>query len=275
MLVIGPLLGANVNRAASSLKTYGIPLISPLTPKVAMGSNVFQSRPSDKTLRNKMLAFLKSEYTDQNIIIIADGKNAGAKARLKAMFPNAKEVNPRSGEKGLFLWPDDIPNQISEFKENWILLETNDIPLISNVTTNLNALVATRKVTLFTTNKGTAYDSDEIQHMHLMNLNFHFPSMDSGMHNKVIDAFADAYEDAYGVSPSRFATRGYDITYDTILRLAYANDLYAAANSDLETEYIENKFHYEKSNGGYVNNAVYLMKYSDGLMLEEVILEVE
>ncbi len=152
-----------------------------------------------------------------------------------------------------------------------MILETNDIPLISNVTTNLNTLTATRQVTLFTTNKGSAYDSDEIQHLHLTNLNFHFPSIDNETTNDRADAFIAAYEDKYTISPSRFATRGYDIMYDTLLRLAYAKDLYSAASTGIETQNIENKFRYKQtSTGGFYNTAVYLMKYGENLQLEEV-----
>lgn len=270
-VVIGPVIGANVNRAASVLRGKGIPVISPLTGTINMGSNVFQSRPSDGMLQDHMLAYLKAFGKNKNIVIIADAKNGTSKSKLKAIFPKAKEVVPRSGDKGYYLYPDDIPNQISETTENWVILETNDIPLISNVTTSLNTLVATRTITLFTTNKGSAYDSDEIQHMHLTNLKFHFPSIDNETYNDRTEAFTEAYEDKYIISPSRYAIRGYDIMYDTLLRLAYAKDLYSAAGTGIETENIENKFHYSKTaSGGFYNTAVYLMKYGEDLQLEEV-----
>jgi hypothetical protein len=218
-----------------------------------------------------MLAYLKAYGKGKNIVIIADSKNGKSKSKLKAIFPNAKEVAPRSGDKGYFLNPSDIPNQISETAENWVILETNDIPLISNVTTNLNTLSSTRKVTLFTTHKGSAYDSDDIQHMHLTNLKFHFPSIDNEAARKRSEVFREVYEDKYTISPSRFAIRGYDVMYDTLLRLAYAKDLYSAAGTGVETENIENKFYYRKTaSGGFQNTAVYLMKYAENLKLEEV-----
>ncbi|MFT5751433.1 MAG: LysM repeat protein [Flavobacteriales bacterium] len=269
--VIGPVIGTNVNRAASVLRSKGIPVISPLTGTINMGSNVFQSRPSDAMLQDYMLAYLKAYGKGKNIVIIADSKNGKSKSKLKAIFPNAKEVAPRSGDKGYFLNPSDIPNQISETAENWVILETNDIPLISNVTTNLNTLSSTRKVTLFTTHKGSAYDSDDIQHMHLTNLKFHFPSIDNEAARKRSEVFREVYEDKYTISPSRFAIRGYDVMYDTLLRLAYAKDLYSAAGTGVETENIENKFYYRKTaSGGFQNTAVYLMKYAENLKLEEV-----
>ncbi len=272
-VVIGPLIAGNFNRASSLLAPKNIPLISPLTRKVDGKSNVFQSRPSVDMLRNAMVDYIKSNAIDKNIIIIADDKNNAVKGKLTSLFPEAKVVNPRKGDNGLFLYPDDIPSQISETKENWVILETSDVPLISTVTTRLNTLVATHQVTLFTTNKvSRTYNSDAIQHMHLMNLNFHFPSMNKEYDYEANKVFIDAYEERYDISPSEEAIRGYDITYDTLLRLAFAKDLYSAASTGIETGYIENKFRYgKKSSGGFYNTAIYLMKYTEGLKLEEVV----
>lgn len=274
--VIGPLLGSNLNRASSVLRPMNVPVISPLSSNVNGGSNVFISKPSDNAQQLLMLEYLKQHGQDKNIIILADAKSKGIATKLKALFPSAKTVTPRTTDKGYYLNPNDIPSQLLDDKENWIILETNDVPLISNVTTNLNAQIATRKVTLFTTSKGRAYDSDEIQHTHLSNLNFHFPSVGKEYKYKSSKAFIDTYESMYGVSPSEEAIRGYDLMYDTLLRLTYAKDLYSAAATGIETDYIENKFRYtNRSNGGFSNEAVYLLRYTESLELEEVKTMVE
>lgn len=270
-VVIGPLLASNFNRASTLLARQRVPLISPITQNVDFRSNVFQSRPSKAQLREVMIDYLKPRAAGKNIIIIADKKNGKVKTRLQSLFPSAKVVTIRDGDNGPYLGQYDITDKISEFQENWVILETNDVPLISSVTTKLNTLVTSRKVTLFTTNKGRGYDSDAIQNMHLMRLHFHFPSMNKEYTYSTTKEFVDAYEDRYDITPSKEAIRGYDIAYDTLLRLAFAENLYDAAKSGIETSYIENKFRYDqKSSGGFYNNAIYLIKYSEGLMLEEV-----
>ncbi|RMB57577.1 LysM peptidoglycan-binding domain-containing protein [Dokdonia sinensis] len=273
-VVIGPLIKANVNRASSLLSRKGIPLIA-LSSGIEMRNTTFQTRPSDKILRDRMLSYLKANGQGKNIVIIADAKNSSNKSKLMALFPTAKTVTPRSSDSGYYLYPDDIPKQISATQDNWVILETNDVPLISNVTTSLNTMVADKNVTLFTTDKGSAYDSDEIQHMHLMNLKFHFPSFSKEILSETTLSFDDAYEDMFDVSPSMVAKRGYDIAYDVILRLAYADDLFQAAASGVETQYIEHKFHYSNDgSSGFYNDAVYLMKYGEDLQLEEVKMTV-
>jgi len=275
--VIGPLLGNNINRAASVLTSQNTPVISPITTRVKMSSNIFQSRPNDLLLKNKMLDYLKANRAGKNIILIADGKNATVKAKIKAAIPNIIEVNPRTSEKGIYLYPDDIPSKLSKTLENWVILETNDLPLISNVTTSLNAQIEDMaKITLLTCKKGDAYASNEIHNTHLTNLNFHYPSIDREYTMNEEGGFFEAYEEAYGESPGEYAIRGYDITLDTILRLAYAGNLFDAAHTGIETNYVENKFRYVRhAGGGYHNEAVYLMKYGPDLSLEEVIINVE
>jgi hypothetical protein len=45
--------------------------------------------------------------------------------------------------------------------------------------------------------------------------------------------------------------------------------LYDASQDNIETAYLENKFNYSKQLfGGYFNNAVYVVKYSDLTIVE-------
>ena len=69
--------------------------------------------------------------------------------------------------------------------------------------------------------------------------------------------------------PNRFAVRGFDLTYDVILRLASSEDIFTAPKQEFETQYIENKFRYSKSLlSGYQNNAFYIIKYQDNLQFQ-------
>ena len=62
--------------------------------------------------------------------------------------------------------------------------------------------------------------------------------------------------------------RGFDVTYDVLLRLASAENLYESIREEGTTQYIENKFSYEhRSNGGYINNSIYILSYDKDLNL--------
>ena len=271
--VIGPLLTSNVEKATEALRSRAIPVVSPIVPSVTMSPNLFQSRPDDKILKEQMLNFIKQEGRGKNIIVVADSKNQNTKDRILSLYPDAKLVSPRSSGNGYYIKASDLVSKMSRTIQNWVILETNDIALISNITTTLSTQLSQSEITLLTTDKGSAYESDDVSNITLMKLNFHFPSVDREYDFKH-ENFIRAYTSKYGYAPNSYAVRGYDVTFDTLLRLAAAESLYSAADAGYITQYVENKFNYiqDPVSSGYYNKASYILKY--GKDLEEIVVEV-
>lgn len=264
--IIGPILPSTFNRVSSAVRSSNTPIFAPFSNKgLQMYSNVYQTLPPDDLLREKMLKYIKNNATNKNVIIIADKNNAAIKSKLQALVPGAKVINPIEDK---FIRLDEINPFLSSEKENWVVVETNSIPLLTNITGVVNsAQTPEYKITLLTTLKGDAYDSDNISNMHLSNLHFHFPTID-----KLSDVnanFSKQFDAKYGTTPNRYATRGFDLTMDVILRLAYNKNLDYVSAKVSETEYVENKFDYKKGlSGGYYNTALYIVKY-DNLEIKE------
>jgi hypothetical protein len=119
---------------------------------------------------------------------------------------------------------------------------------------------------MFTTNKNRAFENEVISNSHLSNLNFTYPSVYREVGN---DAFVKRYRKRFGDTPDRYAVRGFDIAYDLVLKLAYKNDLMEVSKLIGETEYIGNKFSYEKDfSSGYFNQASYIMSYENMRIIE-------
>ena len=79
------------------------------------------------------------------------------------------------------------------------------------------------------------------------------------------------YNAKYGIAPNKYAVRGYDIMYDTLLRLANSDTYMESLENNIATEYIENKFSYvENGISGYMNNGIYIMQYGENLTLKPV-----
>lgn len=265
--VIGPLLRKTVEKAANVLEETNTPVFSPLTNKnVTMSSNLFQTLPSDAMLKDALLAYLKTYAADKNVVVISDKKHAKQKQLLLNTFPNAKTIAPR--EEG-FVYLVDIEKQLSPSKENWFVLNSDDPIIVGNVVSLLNGMPLEKQIRLFTLDKNDAYEFDDVSNMNLAKLQFTFPSVNKGYDYTKKDAFLVSYKNKYGVLPNKFAVRGFDVTYDVLLRLASEEDVYKASSTDFETEYIENKFRYEKKQfSGYENTAVYVLKYTDQLQFE-------
>ncbi|MGS2762298.1 amino acid ABC transporter substrate-binding protein [Sinomicrobium sp. M5D2P9] len=263
--VIGPFLTTPFNEVAAGVR--GVPVFLPFSGNVKPLNNIFQTVPDDHVLRDKMIGYIKSRVGDRQVIVIADSGNAGVREKLQQELPGVKVLSPTEDK---FIRLDDLQKILSETKENWVIVETGDIVMLTNVTGVLNSARSDkRKITMFTTKKGNAYDSESVSNFHLANLNFHYPTVDKASSGE--GAFVKAYAERFGISPNRYAARGYDLTLDVILRLAYNKDLYSTTSAIGETEYVENKFKYhKKSLGGYYNNGAYIVRYTDKLEIEEV-----
>jgi LysM repeat protein len=267
--VIGPLRQKNVEVAAAMLRDTKTPVFSPLSNlEMEAYSNCFQTVPTNVMLRRSMLEFLKANSQDKNLLLISDTNRKSQKAEIVNALPGIKTISPR--EKG-FLYVVDIDTKLVKEQENWVILESNEPTIISNVVGLLNGIPESYRLRLFTLDKNDAFDYHDVSNLHLAKLNFTFPSVNKSYNYKEKDPFLVSYKNKYGVYPNRYAVRGFDITYDILLRLATADDVYEATESDYETEYVENKFRYTRnSSRGYQNQATYLIKYMNNLEFEIV-----
>lgn len=267
--VIGPLLQKNVEKASALLKDKKIPVFSPLSNReMAMTDNLFQTLPTNAVLQKIMIRYLKQNSSGKNIIIISDSKRATQRGMIQTAMPDSKTVSPRGGG---YIQASDITAVASSGMENWVILESENPVLVSSAVNVLAAMASNYKIRLFTLDKNEAYEWHEVSSTRLAKLNFTFPSVNRNISEDDRNPFLISYKNKYGVLPNRFAIRGFDVTYDVLLRLASEKDIYDAILPKSETVYIENKFRYEKSTTeGYCNEAAYILKYNDELNFEIV-----
>ena len=270
--VIGPMYPSNVDTVVKELKKYNTPVFSPISKKDTESfNNFFQTRPGDKMLQDKLISYIKKDSTDKNIVLIVQqgAKFDSLRNRLKTVFPLAKIAKLQEGN---YLYEVDLNKVLDKDRKNWVILESDDVAMISNVTPFLNAKAESHQITLFTTDKNSAFDDDSISNEHLSKLQLHYPSVDKESDEiSETDSFVKNYKAKYGVAPNKYIVRGFDIAYDVLLRLGTAEDLYQAANFRGTTEYNENKFDYMRDDdGGFYNKAVYLIKFNDNLELSVI-----
>lgn len=272
--VIGPMKEENFDRVALALKDDRIPVIAAMNKPKEVYGNVFQTIPEDKLLRKAIIDFVKADSLKSKVVIISDHGHKASSEALKAEFPDARIIFSRKDKKeqtkdGFFVYPNDLDNVFSDGK-TYVFLETNNNSLASSIISMLNARsVGNKEIILTTTDKNKAFEGKDIDNNNLSRLKFHYPSVNKGIDEVESNGFVRAYKNEYGVSPSKYAVRGFDITLDLLMRLASEDNLYDASSESIETEYVENKFRYHKSFfGGYVNQAIYIVKYNDLRIVE-------
>ena len=87
------------------------------------------------------------------------------------------------------------------------------------------------------------------------------------------DTFSSRYLKTYGILPSKYAIRGFDLTMDAVLRLGVSGNFNSASTRIGETSFLENKFAYFKNaykGGGFENQGVYIVQY-DNMEIKQVL----
>lgn len=263
--VIGPLFQATSEEAATRLASAGIPVISPITNRELRGlPNLYQARPSDEMLTEAMIDYLRENSQGKNVIIVADSKRSDVRNKLMSAIPSARLVSPG----GTNVSEGSISPSLMRDRENWVILESDNVALLGSATSALYRLARNNKIKLFTTNKNSAFENDVVVNEHLGRLNFTFPSEYKEFDETISDKFIENYKAKYGVIPDRYTVRGYDLTLDILLRLGAMSTLERSVQENVVTQYVENKFHYRpRINGGFSNNAVYIMQLNEDLTL--------
>ncbi|MBU2928570.1 LysM peptidoglycan-binding domain-containing protein [Winogradskyella psychrotolerans] len=267
--VIGPMEEKSFNRVAMTLKAYNIPVIAAMNKPKQSYTNVFQTLPDEKLLSKVMIDFVKADSLKTKVVIISDHAHKTSSEALQKEFPNSKLILTQKDKKdktkdAYYVYHANLQNVFSAGR-TIVFLETENSSLASSVISMLNAFAVDKtEIVLATLNKGKAFEGKDIDNNNLSHLKFHYPSVHKDFDETKSNGFVEAYRNEYGVLPSKYVARGFDITLDLLMRLASAENLYDASTESIETEYIENKFRYNKSlSGGYINEAVYIVKYED------------
>lgn len=261
--VVGPLLSKNVVQAAKELKSQDIPVISPLTnTDVRLYKNLFQARPDQELLKQRLMNYLVANAQGKNIILVTDSKKPEFKNEYLALLPDAMVLNPN---KDNYIYQQAYINALSDDKENWVILAVDNEGFITDAVSHYSAKAISHNITMFGYEN---YDQFELPHLRLGSLKYTYPSINRDAGD---NSFSRKYYGKYRISPSAYATRGFDVAMDLILRNASAGNLYESAMRNGSTEQVENKFNYSKKfMAGYYNESVYLLQYNEDLTIKEI-----
>jgi ABC-type branched-subunit amino acid transport system substrate-binding protein len=266
--IIGPLIPSNFDFLSSKRELINIPKISPLsTNSVYLRKNVYQSIPRKQFLREKMTKYLKKKLdSTQNIVLVVDSINRKVENELKKKFPYSIILRP---EKEDYLLPELVDSLLVDSIPNKVILESESFPLIASVISQMNAQNnSKRKVQLFTTYRGNAYETNNISNKVMGGINFSYPIYYKKLSSENLTDFQKEYIELYGKLPNKESTRAYDLTLDILLRIGFREKLNNSIDVG-ETEYIENRFFYNKTeNESYTNKAFFILEHSGYEVME-------
>ena len=261
-VIIGPFFQKNVDAVSETFKNQSTIIISPLsTEKGKPYPRQVHTMPNNDIVKKEMLEYLISKQ--ERVVAITDGKKTPA-TYFKEHYPQITALTVANDEK---VSPTVLKNLLSETETNYIVYDATSLATTIELINTLKSLQKTYQIQLVTLEKLDVLDSSDIQINDLVALKYTFPSVTNDAENPKKTAFIHKYKATYGKTPTRFATRGYDVTYDVITRMFESDE-----NSnifDYGSQQNENKFEYINENGGVYNNAVYILYYDTDLTIKE------
>ncbi|MFE3848644.1 LysM peptidoglycan-binding domain-containing protein [Flavobacterium sp. LB3P45] len=262
--IIGPFYQNNVEKTAELLTLNQVPVISPLSKDDAKPyANLYQTIPTITAIKNAMFDYMRSK--EGNIVAVVDKKKESVIQYIKE---NQKDVRFSALNSNGTLSAENLKSLFVKDKINYVVMETANTSMINATIATMMSAMATYKVQLVILEPNETLDTDEINFVNLTKLKMMYPSMTRDNESAEALQFENSFRKINKIFPSTFATRGFDITFDTMMRLSQGKKYQETADT-IATEQVDNKFeYYKKPEGGYTNKGVYILYYDTDLTIK-------
>ena len=262
--VVGPFYQNNAEATANSLRLYNVPVISPLSKDSANPiDNLYQTIPSVDVVRNSVFDFMRSK--NGNIVAVVDKKKESVINYIKQ---NQKGVVFASLTETGGLDVANLKSLLLPNRMNYVVMETANTAMVKNTIKALLDAQKTCQVQLVILEPNSTLDTDEISFDNLIKLKLMYPSVTRESDEQPVLIFDKEYRLKNKVNPNTYATRGFDVTFDTMMRLVQGKT-YQETTDLMTTEQVDNKFQfYKKEDGGHANKGVYILYYDTDLTLK-------
>jgi LysM repeat protein len=263
--VVGPFYQSNVEKTASILGQNNVPVISPLSKDIGNPTaNLYQSIVPNAVLKSAMFDYLNAKQG--NIIAVIDKKKETIRKYILENQQGIK-IAPLTETGGLNI--EGFKGLLVKDKMNYVILETGNTAMIKYTIKTMVGLMANYQVQLVILEPNETLDTDEIDFSNLTKLHLMYPSATRENNSPEAQMFMNSYRKKNKVNPSTYAIRGFDITFDTMMRLAQ-DKTYQETAETMITEQVESKFEYhKKEDGGYINKGLYILYYDTDLTIKE------
>jgi LysM repeat protein/ABC-type branched-subunit amino acid transport system substrate-binding protein len=265
--IVGPFYQSNVEKLAEMLEPTKTPVISPLSKEDGKKySNLYQSMPSAELLRSSIFDFLKAK--GGNIIAVVDNKKGSVKQYIKEMQPDVRIAGLSA--KATFV-ADSLKVLFQKDRVNYVVLASESTGMILATTSAMLAAQKEYQLQLVILEQNDTFDFEEISLTRLTKLKLLYPSLSRPNETVEANQFDVKYKKANKMIPNQYAIRGFDVTFDTLLRLSQ-DKTFEETIQVAPSEQIENKFDYvQNETYGYSNKGIYILYYDTDLTIKEAL----
>lgn len=262
--VIGPFYQNYVDKLGPVLAATGIPLLSPLSKEPGKNAaNVFQTMPTIALQKQTVLNYLQAH--SDNIIVISDPKKVANKNWIVQNYPSVTFA--KFTDKGA-LDLVHLKSLLRKNVQNFVVLDTQKTNLILTSTATLCGLLSTYSIQLAILEPNETLDYEEIPMKRLTDLKLLYPSVTRENNSIEAQQFRNHFKQINKVFPNQYAVRGFDLTFDTLIRLS--QEARFENTTSTATQQVECQFNYTTTDKGFVNSGVYLLEFQPDLTLKQL-----
>jgi hypothetical protein len=213
-------------------------------------------------MKDKLFEFMKTDTT--TIIGVIDTKKLSIRKYFSERQPSVKLVNFETIETT----NNGIKSSLVKGKKNYVVMDTENTYRIKMIISTLISLQKEYDIQLVILDPNPKLDSEEIKIESLAELKMMYPSLGKQTTENERSYFTQKYRQLNMVSPNPYAVRGFDITFDALLRLSQEKAFKETLLS-VTTEQFENKFAYAKRlDKGFRNTGFYILYYDTDLTIK-------
>ncbi len=270
-VIIGPFYYEEAKIVANQVKT---PVVFPMYSKnqrSLTSSKIVKTAPDKSTYIDVLTSYLSDEFNGENIIVVGDGKSTSNRNISKIVSNLQKnnligKISILKPEKR-YIKKQRFTNLMKPKTHTWVIIVSEDNVAVADALNSMVSLPKEVTAQVFAIEKNNAFN--KIDNFKLANINFGYVT------NEYIDesayatkSFNKKYKKLNNTLPSNYATKGFDITYDVLARLASSeNDLKETLNNGSSYRLVS-KFDYKKHLFGATNNeGLFIVKYNKDLSL--------
>ncbi len=263
--IIGPFYQLNIEKLSQSLGSNSVPILSPLSKETGKSSStIYQSMPTNDDCKAAMINYISKN--NGNLIALIDTKKAALKDYLKSN--NYKNKIVGLTPTGLVV-KDSLRKLLVRNKMNYIILDSQKTGFILAATNAMISLMTDYQLQLVILEPNPTLDFYEIDLNRLVKLKMMYPSIVRENLSPEAEIFRNKYKKINKIFPNQFAIRGFDLAFDTMMRLSQVED-FKTVSENYATDQIENRFNYSKNSlDTFSNKGIYILNYESDLTLKQ------
>lgn len=255
-LVFYPVEDSKSDNIGEYLSKNNVPFLSFQSDDTKRTPNNFQLLPKETELKRAVLNYLST--LNGTIIIVSDSEKQNSEQWIKQNY--ADVLFAKTDDKGI-LDIESLKRLLTKNSKNFVVMDTDKTGILLDATTVLMKESTNYTIQLALMDEISSLNEESLSEMRFKVLKMIYPSVTKLDNLSALNTFKKQFRKQYETDPSPESLKGFDVTFDALLRV-FQNKNFEATAKDNETQQVMYRFKYNKNtNGGYSNLGVYLYQF--------------